>query len=564
MLLRSSLLEVELPELPVPRRYRHLPSGRTVEGADPHAGALRLNGKAAPWAEWTVSSAGGGSVAEYRAAHGPTGIGLTIRFEVDGTALRFGIADVRDGTTPLRSLAWEALPLLRCTGLDWSIFRDRFTTVPWDAPMARGLWWKDYETRKVGAAFPDGGAQQNVHACAFDGKLCCFVRTTYPILPLTTRLVESSRYPLRCDTAEIGLGEWRYRVRSVTAPLLQGEVVFLQDTNGDGKADECDYQLAVNRGLPAPDAQYGSAIWYKIFCGMEGKVETSYAQCLEIIRRVHEWSGGLPQIAYLVGWQYDGHDSGYPAMDRLNQRLGSREELLELFRVAREQYDCTVSVHANLDDSYREHPQWDESVIGRDVDGSLMRWEMFNGKQSYHISHTKDVESGSVFRRLDEMLALLPLQSTIHIDAFRTTNASWEEDGFLGEAEELYCGMLPILAYLKGRGLDISTEGLNGMRIEPAGIFSAFWHIGGVPPLLYHRKLLGGGRRADALSYALGTAINLDFTAALLRDKPEAMVDYLALGAMLYHFYQSREMLECRIDESGCRFSYGDGTLGVG
>ena len=39
-------------------------------------------------------------------------------------------------------------------------------------------------------------------------------------------------------------------------------------------------------------------------------------QALDVIRKVDNLTLGVPKIVYLVGWQYNGHDSKYPAWSR--------------------------------------------------------------------------------------------------------------------------------------------------------------------------------------------------------------------------------------------------------
>lgn len=565
--LENDLLEVAFRHLPVPISYLHKPTGTVFSAGSlaplgPTAAprCLLLNGRPAPEERWEIDAGYEGPGLAFRLRHRESGIGLTFRFHLEGSALSFGIEDIQDDRSPLLSLRWLGLPWLVCEGTRFSVYRDTWRKVPWDSPIARGLWWREDQLQSVAGAHPDDGPQGSVHACAFDGRVCCYLRSNYPILPLTTQLLESERFPGRCDRVALGLGEWRHHVRSRHAPLLRGAVVFLGDLNGDGVVDECDHHLAVNRDLPEPNRMYREAIWYKIFCASPGAVLTTWEEARRIIRYVHDLSGGLPQLAYLVGWQYDGHDTGYPALDRLNPRLGSRQELLDLIARARTEYRCTVSVHANVDDSYREHPQWEEALICRDVDGSLMRWEIFNGKQSYHLSHTKDVESGSIFRRLDEMLALVPVQRTLHLDAFRSSNWSWEEDGFIGDAEELFCGLIPVLEHLASRGIDVSTEGLNGTRIEPAGLFSAFWHLQELHPQIYHGKLLGGGRGNEAHRYAVGAAIDIDLSGVMLRTRPAEIADLVGLGAMLNRFLLAHEMLDYRSRGRVVTVRYRDGV----
>jgi len=83
---------------------------------------------------------------------------------------------------------------------------------------------------------------------------------------------------------------------------------------------------------------------YKTFCARPGAVSTTFEQCREIIRLVDLVSNGMPQIVYLVGWQYEGHDTGYPALDRVNEALGGRERSVRLAEEAR-RHNAVLSYH---------------------------------------------------------------------------------------------------------------------------------------------------------------------------------------------------------------------------
>ena len=51
------------------------------------------------------------------------------------------------------------------------------------------------------------------------------------------------------------------------------------------------------------------------------KVCLTFSDALEVAKRIGTLTLGLPKIAYLVGWQYSGHDSKYPSWDVVNERL---------------------------------------------------------------------------------------------------------------------------------------------------------------------------------------------------------------------------------------------------
>ena len=63
------------------------------------------------------------------------------------------------------------------------------------------------------------------------------------------------------------------------------------------------------------------------------------------------------------------------------------------------------------------------------------------------------------------------------MDNMRLTNMlnqmGWEE---IEVIEELVCGLIPIMEWLKNRGVTITTEGHNGLPIDPSILVSGFWH----------------------------------------------------------------------------------------
>jgi hypothetical protein len=441
--------------------------------------------------------------------------------------------------------------------------RDLYPKNQWYEPVGRGLCWQTVNTGTITGSWADENAQVSVHACGFNGKLCAFLHTDFFVEPLVTKMPAHPTIPYRAGALEIGLNVLPFQIRSQKLGKISFSVVFTGDINGDGNADENDYQLKLKQFLPAPYPLYQNAFWYKIMNDNAGTVYTTYNQSLEIIKAIHKMTGGAKQIVYLTGWQYEGHDTGYPSFDKINERLGTYEEFLSLIQTAYEQYNCVVSLHINTDDTYEEHPGFNSSIVSRDIDGNLMKWEVFNGKQSYHISHTKDVESGEVFKRFDALLALLPIRESIHIDAMRSTNFSWEPDGFIGALEEAYCGIVPILTYFKEKGIDVTTEALNGTIIEPAAIYSGLFHNSTHFPVLYHHQLFGGGRGTHPKELIIGSDVDKDIVADMLGNGQ--LVRLIAMFHLLSRFLSSdrRCLVFYNDDGSIARAKYDDQTIAI-
>ncbi len=230
----------------------------------------------------------------------------------------------------------------------------------------------------------------------------------------------------------MSLADYRYKVRTKTMWPLEVKVVFLEDYNGDGIIDWGDFALWVNRCLPDADGSYRRSISYKIFMKMKGvEVVTTWEQAAEIIGAIHNASGGIPQIVYLVGWQFGGHDDQYPALSGAGKRPGGASSIQKLVEECRERYGALVSYHINIDDAYPDSPDWDPSYMH---EGGVV--------------HTLDWENGHFLRRMKEMFDLVPVEKTLHVDNTRICNTFTKEFDGIGELEELFCGLYPMAHWL--------------------------------------------------------------------------------------------------------------------
>jgi hypothetical protein len=111
------------------------------------------------------------------------------------------------------------------------------------------------------------------------------------------------------------------------------------------------------------------------------KVSLTFGQALEVIRKLDNLTCGIPKIAYLVGWQFNGHDSKYPSWAEVNPRLKraqdatARDSLCWLMDEA-SKYHTTVSLHINMFDAFEDSPLWKEylekDVVAYSGDSALL------------------------------------------------------------------------------------------------------------------------------------------------------------------------------------------------
>ena len=327
------------------------------------------------------------------------------------------------------------------------------------------------------------------------------------------------------------------------------------------------------------------------------KVFCSFEDALEIIRRVDTITRGIPKIIYLVGWQYCGHDDKYPAMDEVNVHLKrpqdatARESLLWLMEEAR-RYNTTVSLHINLKDSYTDSPLWAEyvekGVIGRNADGSLFEIGTWAGKKSYQIDYKAEWESGLLQRRVDRLLAMLPIQKagTIHVDAYHCN----EFAGTTLDEQRRY--RRKAIRYFHALGVDVTTEFVYScpkddrgalpedlavsQKEDLVGLVPMIWHFN--PPrewyITHPRQLICGGRynpgldpkHEKALGFLGGDSIHGEGSFQLYRDAdPKAwersFLSEFALNVPAWYCQNRLRLLELRGEGDAAQAVYEQGYM---
>src|SRR6266568_4721311 len=264
--------------------------------------------------------------------------------------------------------------------------------------------------------------------------------------------------------------------------------------------------------------KYDQSLVMKIFLaertdeGRGCRVYLTFEQALEVIERLDRITCGAPKIVYLVGWQYNGHDSKYPAWAQVNERLKRAKDataLASLKWLMHEvrRHHTVVSLHINALDAYEDSPLWQEylekDIIAKDKHGAPLKGIVWSGLQSYPLSYAREWETGFAKRRIDGLLQMLPELKeahTIHIDAFHTypplPGASQVEgfkgiSPFLGYGPERECAaQRKTLRYFGDYGLDVTSEHSVGGRLEPfVGLQPMAWiyeePAPNVPPSLY-------------------------------------------------------------------------------
>ncbi len=216
--------------------------------------------------------------------------------------------------------------------------------------------------------------------------------------------------------------------------------------------------------------------------GKIAEVCMTFKDSLEAVRRVSNLTCNIPQTVLLTGWQYEGHDSKYPAWGEVCKHLKREEDataldsLRWLFRKARE-YNCLVTLHVNMFDAYADSPLFqeylDKDIIAKDLDGKPIIGNRWSGMDCYHVSYTQEWKHGLAQKRIDDLLAMIPElreNGCVYLDAFlgaRVKDQQGPISPYLGYSkQEEACTMRKILRYWRERGVDPGVEHAWGMRVD--------------------------------------------------------------------------------------------------
>lgn len=240
--------------------------------------------------------------------------------------------------------------------------------------------------------------------------------------------------------------------------------------------------------------KYHETLTMKMFMGQNKEVKINFEQALSIIKKMNNLTRGIPKIIYLTGWQYDGHDSGYPAWNQVNIRLKRPQdteavESLKWLMAEAKKYNTIVSLHINMLDASEASPLWEEyrekDILARNADGTLRRYLW-----GYTISYAREWELGLTQRRIDHLCEMLPLKEagTIHIDAFHSMLPTMgaispyheEKYGYSTEVEEET--QRKIFEYWCKKGMDLTSEFVISFRNESfIGLQPLAWHFDDSP-----------------------------------------------------------------------------------
>ncbi len=309
----------------------------------------------------------------------------------------------------------------------------------------------------------------------------------------------------------------------------EATVSVIGDYDNDGETSWVDAAKFIRDKIDASvNPLYADKLVYKIFLDEPGQKDiTTFPEALELFTKIAYLTDFAPQIVYLVGWQYTGHDTGYPSVDKVNERLGGHKSLVRLMEEAAK-LNVVISFHDNYDDTYMTNPGWDPETVSRDTQGNLMAAGVWNSGQCYLISSYKyAVKSG--LERVRGTLRRYPIKTSYHIDVLSGAFKGGRRYDFNPEspvaAKKNLEGKFMIIDEFAKHGVDVTTEDFSSLFVGKVSWFLNlcvrdnvyYRNEEEIPliPFIYHSKVSFGGISGEGKS---GVMKSLIYGAASFRS----------------------------------------------
>lgn len=542
LVIGSPVLSVTLdPNFPRVLKFQ-TGEGRSIPGAPPSSRpSIELNGQTYTAGDFEVHAEPTATAVTYDMTVPGLGLHLAWRFEVQEHELHLALSGVQEqGSFRLQTIEFPGHFLVRVPAASGTghAYRGEYTSMPWKESYP-GESSGQYVAAAAPLNFPGLRSNSTAHFMTIGDQsaeqspkdanwasadlpgIAVTIADNIPYWKLKTQLLGGEG--AATDFA-MWLGRYYYRIQNEVQPLLDAHIAVLdQDRNGDGEVNWMEAALWQHDRLRAPSRKFDPLTltytvindWVKPLhppAGGYAPPIATFAQTLGIIRAVSRATGNARQYVVLVGWQFSGHDTGYPALNQVNERVGGLRGLRALIKDAG-QYNATIVYHINLDDAYQRSPLFDPSVLQFNRGGRPYIWsfQFKDGPPDYRISHTKQFRSGYFQKRAQSLLDLVPVKEVIQLDTFRNTDISFGPGEDIGIVAETTYGA-KILDWFYQRGIVPSIEGADDAYF---GILERALHRNIDDPfhlLMMQGKIYGGGRyHAGEMGQVLGWSIDAGY-----------------------------------------------------
>ncbi|MDN3272278.1 endo-alpha-N-acetylgalactosaminidase family protein [Streptomyces sp. MA15] len=226
--------------------------------------------------------------------------------------------------------------------------------------------------------------------------------------------------------------------RVATYELPRATVVLAADANSDGTVDWQDGAIAHRAHMRRPLGadRVPERVVQRIPFNFASQATNPFLKTLDHTKRVSIATDNLGQWVLEKGHASEGHDSAHPDHGgNENVRAGGLKDLNRLTGSGA-RYNADFAVHVNATEAYPQAKSFSQELVEGRPDG----WDWLN--QAYHIDQRKDLGTGAVLDRFEQLRKEAPGIRTVYIDVHYSSG--WLADG--------------LAAGLREMGFEIATE----------------------------------------------------------------------------------------------------------
>ena len=203
-------------------------------------------------------------------------------------------------------------------------------------------------------------------------------------------------------------------------------VKIVADANADGKVDWQDAAVATRDVTmkPTGSGDVANKVITHIPFNIVSQATHPFLRTLDDVKRISLATDGLGQQVLLKGYQAEGHDYAHPDYGgNVSHRAGGMKDLEKLTESGR-QWNTDFGIHVNLVESYPEANHFGDNIL---VKPHQKAWDWM--EQSYRMDYAKDLGSGQLFARLNQLRKELGAKSNLDWLYFDTNYpAGWQND----------------------------------------------------------------------------------------------------------------------------------------
>lgn len=241
----------------------------------------------------------------------------------------------------------------------------------------------------------------------------------------------------------------------------------------------------LRKGLKKPTDIYDRGIFYYLQIQCAADEETySFRDALERAKILYNMTGGARQTMLLRGWQWGGHDTGYPDVFTLNKTGGNMEDLTYAIEEAKK-YNTIMTFHDNYDDMYEDLPAYDKSIAAIDEYNEVWKGWIWISGVSHIISAPKYVMSGKMADRVKKTIEMYPVHTSYHLDVLSCEARRYDlDENVRMAADECVEYKKMIVREYEKYGFCVTSEGAS----RPfAGVIGHAWSgYGTSSPVFYN------------------------------------------------------------------------------